>query len=451
MLIHKFKFSGYNIVLDVNSGSVHIVDDILFAVLDVFDRAGEDAVIAAFKDKYTDKELRECLDDLKELCAEGLLFSKGEELSDIFAEQPIVKSLCLHIAHDCNLRCKYCFAGTGDFGAGRSLMSKETGEKAIDFAIKHSQNRQNIDIDFFGGEPLVNPVVVRHLVKYARDRERQTGKKLKLTLTTNGVLLSDKMMEFLNANNILLVLSLDGRKEIHDKMRPLPGGQGSYDRAAGAFKRIITLRDGKNYYLRGTYTHENLDFAEDVRHMATIGKELSMEPVVEKDAGYRITEEDLPYVFAEYEKLAGFYLEEYFAGRPFNFFHFNIDLSGGPCLPKRLSGCGAGHEYFAVTPEGDLYPCHQFVGREEYLLGNLDEGLKKPEISWTFRNAHVLNKPECMKCWARFYCSGGCHANADLINGDIYKPYKIGCELQKKRLECAIGIQVVIAEKKGDG
>lgn len=449
MLIHKFKFSGFNIVIDVNSGSVHIVDDMLFAMLDVFDGSNEESLQSAFSGKYADKAITECIDDLRELCLEGTLFSQSGKLSDVFDEQPIVKSLCLHIAHDCNLRCRYCFAGTGDFGAGRSLMSKETGEKAIDFAIEGSRNRQNIDIDFFGGEPLVNPEVVKHLVRYARMREKETGKKLKLTLTTNGVLLNDDMMEFLNANNILLVLSLDGRKKVHDRMRPMPGGKGSYDRAATAFKKIIDLRGGKNYYLRGTYTKENLDFAEDVRHMATIGKELSMEPVVEKEAGYRITEEDLPRIFDEYEKLAGFYLEEYFAGRPFNFFHFNINLDGGPCLPKRLSGCGAGHEYFAITPEGDIYPCHQFVGREEYLLGNIDEGLKKPEISENFRNAHVLNKPDCMECWARFYCSGGCHANADLINGDIYKPYKIGCELQKKRLECAIGIQVAIAEEKG--
>ena len=448
MLIHKFSFLGTLVVLDVNSGSVHIVDELLHNLLDIFDGSNHDEVKRYFTDKYSEKDIVEGLAELDDLIAENILFSPAAQATDVFQEQPLVKSLCLHVAHDCNLRCKYCFAGTGDFGTRRSLMSKETGEKAIEFALKGSGSRKNIDIDFFGGEPLVNSAVVRHLINYARQREQKTGKKLKLTLTTNGVLLDGEMTDFLDKNNVLLVLSLDGRPEVHDRMRPFAGGKGSYAKVTENFIRTIKARGGRNYYLRGTYTKENLDFAEDVKHMATLGKELSMEPVVDKDAWYRIQEDDLPQIFSEYEKLSEFYLERYFAGCPFNFFHFNLNLDGGPCLIKRLSGCGAGHEYFAITPDGDIYPCHQFVGREEYLLGNLEEGIKKSEIGDIFRNAHVLNKPNCMACWAKFYCSGGCHANADLINGDIYQPYELGCQLQRKRLECAIGIQVKIAEKE---
>lgn len=448
MLIHKFSFLDSLVVLDVNSGSVHVVDDLLYDLLDVFDGNNHEQTKSYFVDKYGKETIEEGLCELDALREEGFLFSPAASAQDVFEEQPIVKSLCLHIAHDCNLRCKYCFAGTGNFGTGRSLMSQETGEKAIEFALKGSENRKNIDIDFFGGEPLVNPEVVKHLINYARKRELETGKNLKLTLTTNGILLDCEMTDFLNHNNVLLVLSLDGRPQVHDNMRPLSGGQGSYEKAAQNFTRTIASRNGKNYYLRGTYTKENLDFTDDVKHMATIGKELSMEPVVEKDAWYKISEEHLPEIFSEYEKLSAFYLERYFSAQPFNFFHFNLDLDGGPCLPKRLSGCGAGHEYFAVTPEEDIYPCHQFVGREGYLLGNLAEGIKRPEIGKAFRNAHVLNKPDCLACWARFYCSGGCHANAELMNGDIYKPYELGCQLQRKRLECAIGIQVKIAEKE---
>ena len=432
------------IVLDINSGAVHLVDKLLYDLLSVFDGTNEGAAQAAFAKVYAEEEIREGLSELKELISEGLLFTPAADVLDVFSEEPIVKSLCLHIAHDCNLRCRYCFASTGDFGAGRSLMSREVGEQAIEFAIKGSKNRQNLDIDFFGGEPLVNPVVVRQLVEYARRREVESGKNIKLTLTTNGLLLDDDMIEFLNRERVLLVLSLDGRPEVHDNMRPLAGGQGSYDRVAAAFKKVIDSRKGQNYYLRGTYTRENLDFTADVEHMATLGKELSLEPVVEKDADYRITEADLPTIFAEYEKLARFYLDRQQQGEGFNFFHFNLALDGGPCLLKRLAGCGAGHEYFAITPEGDIYPCHQFVGREQYRLGSLAAGIEKVEKIQEFRRAHILNKPDCLACWARFYCSGGCHANADLMNGDILKPYELGCQLQRKRLECAIAVQVAL-------
>lgn len=449
MLIHKFNFLDNYIVLDVNSGAVHVVDELVYDLLEIYDGTNGQKVKEVFYSKYSNIEILEGLSEIDELIFEKLLFTPlDEDVKDVFTEQPIVKSLCLHIAHDCNLRCRYCFASTGGFGGGRSLMSKEIGEKAIDFAITGSQNRTNLDIDFFGGEPLVNPEVVKHLVLYARKREKESNKKIKLTLTTNGMLLDEEMSKFLNEHNVLLVLSLDGRPEVHDKMRPDIGGNGSYEKVAKAFKNIIDSRDGKNYYLRGTYTKENLDFAADVEHMATIGKELSMEPVVEKDAAYKIDEEDLPIIFDEYEKLAKLYLKEHLAGNPFNFFHFNMALDGGPCLPKRLSGCGAGHEYFAITPEGDIYPCHQFVGRDNYKLGTLDSGLEKLEISKEFRKAHVLNKPTCLECWARFHCSGGCHANADLMNDDIYKPYDIGCKLQRKRLECAIGVQTIIELNK---
>ena len=448
VLIHKFKFDDTFFVHDVNSGAMHVVDAFLYELLDGFNGENFEEIKTTFSNKYSLPELEEGIAEIKELVEEGLLFSPLEKVDSIFDEEPIVKSLCLHIAHDCNLRCKYCFASTGDFGIDRSLMSKETGEKAIDFAISGSKQRKNIDIDFFGGEPLVNPKVVKHLVKYARMREKESGKNIKLTLTTNGVLLDDEMIEFLNENNVLLVLSLDGRPDVHDKMRPTAAGKGSYTKAAEAFAKVIKSRGDKNYYLRGTYTKENLDFTLDVAHMLTLGKELSIEPVVEKEGALKITEEDLPVIFDEYEKLARFYLDEHEKGNEFNFFHFNVAFSGGPCIQKRLSGCGAGHEYFAITPQGDIYPCHQFVGREKYYMGNLSTGVENKTLGKTFRNAHVLNKEKCLSCWARFHCSGGCHANADLINDDILIPYGIGCELQKKRLECALAVQAFLMLKE---
>jgi uncharacterized protein len=425
---------------------VHLADRLLYDLLDVFDGTNHLQTKAAFNNVYPEGEINEALAELDELIGEGLLFSPLPKIEGAFAEEPLVKSLCLNVAHDCNLRCRYCFAGAGGFGGGRSLMGAGTGERAVEFAIAGSKGRKHIDIDFFGGEPLVNQQTVKHLIKYARQRERETGKEIKLTLTTNGLLLDELMQDFLDENAVALVLSLDGRPQVHDRMRPLPGGGGSYGQARAAFGRAIAKRGGTNYYLRGTYTKENLDFAEDARHLAAIGRRLSLEPVVEKDAAFRIDEADLPRIYAEYEKLADFYLESCAAGAAFDFFHFNLALDNGPCLRKRLAGCGAGHEYFAVTPEGDIYPCHQFVGRRNYLLGNLETGIARPDIGARFRRAHVLNKPDCADCWARFYCGGGCHANADLINGDIKKPYRIGCALQKKRIECAIAVQSLRAD-----
>lgn len=453
MNIYKFYANGLYIVLDINSGAIHVVDKMTYDIMDVFDGSNDGDVLTAFAGQYAGSELTEVLAELHELIAAKKLFTPMLEVPLTFSQKPLVKSLCLHVAHDCNLRCGYCFAGTGDFGHDRGMMSKEVAEQAIEFIIKNSGPRINSEIDFFGGEPLMNMDTVRHAVAYVRQREIETGKKFKLTLTTNGVLLNDENTQFLNDNNISLVLSLDGRQAVHDNMRRFVNGQGSYDIVLKNQIKAIQSRNDENYYLRGTYTACNLDFAADVLDMADQGcTQLSVEPVVSKDSKYALTEEHLPKLFAEYDKLAKVYLERKRNGQGFDFFHFNLDIDHGPCVAKRLSGCGAGHEYLAVTPEGDLYPCHQFVGREEFLLGNVaDEadGVKNTELPNKFRQAHVLNKEECRECWARYYCGGGCHANADLFNKDIHQPYKIGCELQKKRLECAIMIQAVLTLESG--
>lgn len=448
MKTHKFYNNGMYFLLDVNSGAVHLIDKMIYEIMDIFTGSNDSEVLEGLKEAYCQEELQEALSELHELIAQNLLFAPDIVVPPTFKEKPVIKSLCLHVAHDCNLRCRYCFAGTGDFGHARGLMSKEVGEKAIEFIIEGSGARKHLDIDFFGGEPLVNMDTVRHLVNYARRREQETGKNIKLTLTTNGILLNDENLKFLNDNRVLLVFSLDGRKEVHDKMRPLAGGQGSYDKAVENFRKAIVSRNDKNYYLRGTFTAHNLDFTEDVLSMAEIGTQLSVEPVVSTEGDWRLTERHLPVLFKEYDRLAKEYLDRKLSGNGFDFFHFNVDLNNGPCVAKRLSGCGAGHEYFAVTPEGDIYPCHQFVGREEYIMGNVNEGLKNTSLSQKFRQAHVLNKPTCTKCWARFFCSGGCHANAQLFNNTIYEPYALGCELQKKRLECAIMIQAVLLTSK---
>ncbi len=446
MQVHKFKINDLNIVLDINSGAVHIVDDMVYDILDVFTGANEAEVVADLAPKYEAVVLAEALTELQELIKAGQLFAPELTVPLTFKDKPLVKSLCLHVAHDCNLRCGYCFAGTGDFGHDRGLMPKEVGERAVDFIIENSGGRRHCELDFFGGEPLLNMNTVRHVVSYVRKREAEANKEFKLTLTTNAMLLTDDIIEYLNDNNISLVLSLDGRQEVHDKMRPRVDGSGSYDKVLKRCKQVAHSRGDQNYYLRGTFTAYNLDFAADVLSMADQGfSQLSVEPVVAKDVDYALSEEHFPVLFRQYELLAEEYLNRKLAGKGFDFFHFNLDLSNGPCVAKRLSGCGAGHEYFAVTPEGDLYPCHQFVGRDEYKLGNIFEGIKKTELPATFRQAHVLNKPTCRECWARFYCSGGCHANADLFHHDLHKPYELGCELQKKRLECAIMIQAKLA------
>lgn len=444
--IHKFYSNGMYIMLDINSGAVHVIDKMIYDMMDLYDGTNGEAVLEKYSAVYDRGDLAEALEELDGLIATQELFAPNIDVPPTFSEKPLVKSLCLHVAHDCNLRCKYCFAGTGDFGHDRSLMSKEVGEKAVDFIIANSGHRKHCELDFFGGEPLMNMPVVKHVVEYVRKREKETGKEFKLTLTTNGVLLNDANIEYLNDNNISLVLSLDGRKEVHDNMRPNVAGKGSYDGILANFKKLVDARGGQNYFLRGTFTAYNLDFTADVLDMADKGFDLlSVEPVVAKECDYEITEEHLPKLFEEYDKLTKAYIDRRLSGNGFEFFHFNMDINNGPCVAKRLSGCGAGHEYFAVAPNGDLYPCHQFVGRDKYLLGTIFDGVKNKEMPKYFRQAHVLNKPECRKCWARFYCSGGCHANADLFNGDIKVPYEIGCKLQQKRMECAIMIQAKLA------
>ena len=442
-MIHKFKQGDDFILLDVESGAVHLVDELTFEILDDFDGTNDAQVVDKLKSKYPADEISEVLGELHELIDAGELFAPEIDEVPTFASRGVVKSLCLMVAQDCNLRCKYCFGDAGTFGH-RAVMSEKVGRAAVDFIIKNSGIRKHCEIDFFGGEPLLNLRTVKAVTEYVRHRERDTGKIFKLTLTTNGMLLDEKTSAWLDDNNISLVLSLDGRRKIHDAMRPDISGRGSYDRVLKNFQRVVKARGGENYYLRGTYTKRNLDFATDVESICDAGFDIvSVEPVVLKDSPLALTENDLPKIRDEYDRLTEFYLERRRHGRGFNFFHFNVDLSNGPCVAKRLSGCGAGHEYFAVAENGDLYPCHQFVGRECYKLGNIFDGVSESARHWPkyFRESHVLNKPKCRGCWAKFFCSGGCHANADLFHGDIRQPYEIGCEIQKKRLECAIYVQ----------
>ena len=449
-MIHRFKQGGKNILLDVNSGAVHVVDDITFEVVGELDAGkSHEEILSKLAEKFSREEILEVLEELEEVKAAGELFAPDMEVPPTFHSVGIVKSLCLMVAQDCNLRCKYCFGAGGSYGK-RGIMTEEIGKAAVDFIIKNSGLRKHCEIDFFGGEPLINFRTVKAVTEYVRQREIETGKIFKLTLTTNGVALDAEKISWLNENNISLVLSLDGRKEIHDAMRPDLNGRGSYEKVLKNFLKTVQSRNGDNYYLRGTYTNRNLDFASDVESMLQAGFDvLSIEPVVLKDSPLALTEKDLPRIFEEYDRLSEIYLARRRAGKGFFFFHFNVDLSNGPCVAKRLAGCGAGHEYFAVAENGDLYPCHQFVGREKYLLGNVFEGLNEDAKKWTkyFRESHVMNKPKCRECWAKYFCSGGCHANADLFNGDIRKPYEIGCEIQKKRLESAIYVQAMINEE----
>lgn len=448
--VHLFRQGSLNLALDVNSGILHILDEPAMAVLGYLKEnpkaSREDAMSALFS-SFPMAQLTEAWEEVCDLQRREQIFTSPSEVPELFSEPPILKSLCLHVAHDCNLRCGYCFAATGDFGGGRLLMSAETGKKAIDFLISRSGTRRHLEVDYFGGEPLMNMGVVKELTHYIKEQAKIHQKEFKLTLTTNGVLLDEKVQAFLNEEEISLVLSLDGRKEIHDQMRPNAAGKGSYDIAVQRFKEVIASRPGKkDYYLRGTYTALNKDFSKDVLHMADIGfTELSVEPVVTQDERLALREEDLPMIYSEYDFLAEEFLKRKAEGRPFLFFHFLQEMYHGPCLQKRLSGCGAGYEYAAVTPEGDLYPCHQFVGREEYKLGDLDQGWIRTDISEKFRQTNVMTKEGCQECWARFHCSGGCHANAEQFNHDIEKPYRLACDLQKKRIECALYIQARLA------
>ena len=454
--IHKFEQNGTYILLDINSGAVHVIDKMIYDMMDTFDGTNDNEVLKALDGKYPKEDLTEALSELHELMKMQQLFAPDIDIPPTFAETGIVKSLCLMIAQDCNLRCKYCFGDGGSYGQERAVMSPETGKKAVDFLIEKSGPRKHCEMDFFGGEPLMNMKTVKAVTEYVHQREKETGKKIKLTLTTNGMLLNDDNIKWLNENDFSLVLSLDGRKEVHDAMRPDVGGNGTYDRVVKNFKKCLDSRKGGNYdyrgvytFLRGTYTKNSMDFTEDVLSMNDAGFDiLSMEPVVLKDSPLGFTEEDLPRINEEYDRLTEAYMKRHREGKGFFFFHFNMDLSNGPCVAKRLSGGGAGHEYFAVAENGDLYPCHQFVGREKYRLGSLDEGVTSKDLPQYFRESHVLNKPKCRDCWARFYCSGGCHANADLFHGDIRQPYEVGCEIQKKRLECAILVQALLKLEK---
>lgn len=451
-MIHQYKNNGYNIVLDVNSCMVHIVDELVYDMIAMYEENDKETIIKEMKQKYGQEEsvILEALDEIEQLKKDGALFSEDiyEEYIDGFkSRDTVVKALCLHIAHDCNLACRYCFAEEGEYQGKRALMSYEVGRQALDFLIANSGNRRNLEVDFFGGEPLLNFQVVKDLVRYGREQEKKHNKNFRFTLTTNGVLLNDDIIEFLNKEMANVVLSIDGRKEVHDYMRPFRGGQGSYDRILPWFKKVAESRNQANYYVRGTFTHNNLDFSNDVLHLADQGfRQISVEPVVSKDEPYTITEEDLPRVFEEYDKLAKEMLKRKKEGREFTFFHFMIDLSGGPCVAKRLSGCGSGTEYLAVTPWGDLYPCHQFVGEEEFKMGNVFEGIQNTKLREEFKGCNVYSKKKCKECFARFYCSGGCAANSYKFHGNIHDAYDIGCELQRKRVECAIMLKAANEE-----
>lgn len=445
--LHLYSYKDLHILLDINSGAVHLVDEVTKAVIEsLYRHKGEvGPVLAELSEVYNEEELAGVLEELESLEREGLLFTGEEETVPWTAGENLIKSLCLHVAHDCNLRCRYCFAGTGEFNGPRGLMSGEVGRAALDFLLSHSGKRPTVEVDFFGGEPLMNMPVVRELVLYGEEAAQKVGKTIQFTLTTNGLLLDEKICNFLLEHRVKLVLSIDGRPEINDYMRPTAGGQGSYRRIVPRYQQLVRSLSPADYYIRGTYTRHNLDFAEDVRHLHDLGfTSLSVEPVVASpEEDYAFRPEDLPRIEAEYDRLVDLYLERQAAGNPFDFFHFNVDLEQGPCLPKRLTGCGAGFEYLAVTPEGELYPCHQFVGREQYKLGDVWRGLVREEVSRQFRNAHIYNKEACRRCWARFLCSGGCHANADAHNGTLLQPYEVGCRLQKKRLECGIYLECV--------
>jgi len=451
--IHKFSMEDTNIVLDINSGIVHTLSKEAWEFLEVLEKAeGDlDKAVEDLKGSYSVEELDALKGEFEELIKEGLLFSYDKSLENYQPKkQNIVKALCLHVAHDCNMRCKYCFAGTGPFGADRSLMDLETGKRAFDFLFEASGSRKYVEVDYFGGEPLLNFKVVKELVKYGKQKAQEKGKVLRQTLTTNALLLNQEVIDFLNEEDVYLILSLDGRPEIQNQMRPLRGEKPSFDLINNNIKKYVNSQADNTYYVRGTYTHYNLDFCKDILFLVDQGYDrISIEPVVTSpENNFALREEDIPILKEEYQELTKKWLEYYKAGKPFKFFHFNIDLDKGPCVLKRLSGCGAGNEYLAVSPKGDLYPCHQFMENKEFLMGNIYEGVKNERVKETFLNAHVLNKEKCSSCWAKFFCSGGCHANAYFANGDFLKPYELGCELQRTRLECAIYIQTKIWEEK---
>lgn len=450
-MVHKFKMNGLNIALDVNGGSVHVVDDITYEVLDHYPlmnngKLAKDGLYDLLP-HYTQDAIDGAVEEIEDLIDEGMLYTDDDYINlDAFKNRKqVVKALCLNVAHDCNLKCTYCFASQGDFGGAKELMSYEVGKKSLDFLIANSGSRRNLEVDFFGGEPLMNFNVVKRLVEYGHEEAAKHDKNFRFTITTNGVLLDDKKIEYINEHMDNVVLSIDGRKTVNDKMRLTLNDKGSYDIIVPKYQKLVSSRKDKSYYIRGTFTRNNLDFSKDLEHFKELGfVHTSMEPVVSADGNpFAIREEDLPEILKEYEDFAVKYADMKVSGDPFDFFHFIVDLTQGPCVIKRITGCGAGTEYLSITPDGSIYPCHQFVGNEEYLMGNiLDENLVLPqEMRDYFRESHVYSKEDCKDCWAKFYCSGGCHANAINFNNDITKPYKVGCEMQKKRLECALMIE----------
>ncbi len=472
-MIHQYKNNGYNIVMDVESGCIHVVDDIVYDLISALDEycltsrirtvISEDEIKAVSYDDigtyltdklaaYKEDEIKEAYEEVAYLIEDEQLFTDDlfeDGIGEFVERETVLKALCLHIAHDCNLACRYCFAGKGEYHGPRELMSFEVGRKALDLLVASSGTRRNLEVDFFGGEPLMNFEVVKQLVEYGRSLEEKHNKKFRFTLTTNGVLLDDEILKFANKEMGNLVLSLDGRKEVHDRMRPRCGGQGSYDEIVPKFIKAADSRDQMNYYVRGTYTRYNTDFAEDVKHMAQLGfKQISVEPVVSPlTEDYALRKEDIPKLCEQYDILAKYMLKCKKEGKGFNFFHFMIDLSGGPCAIKRLTGCGSGSEYMAVAPNGDLYPCHQFVGMPEFLMGNVDTGVENKSLSEKFKRCNVYSREECKSCFAKYYCSGGCAANAYNYTGDINGVYDIGCRLQQKRVETAIMIKAACADQ----
>lgn len=457
-MVHQYVNNGYHIVLDVNSGSVHVVDKVAYDVIADYNKKTREQISKEIKQKYaseniTDKDLEELFSDIEELIQGGTLFTEDtyrDKVIDFKQRNTVIKALCLHIAHDCNLACRYCFAGEGEYQGERSLMSYEVGKKAIDFLVENSGSRRNLEVDFFGGEPLMNFEVVKQIVAYGRSIAEEKGKNFRFTLTTNGILLDEEIIAFANREMDNIVLSIDGRKQVNDRMRPSKNGKGSYDLILPKFKQVAQSRNQERYYVRGTFTHHNLDFAEDVLHLADEGfKQISVEPVVaDPKEDYGIRPEDIEEIIKGYDRLASEMLQREKSGNGFNFFHFMIDLTGGPCVYKRLSGCGSGTEYLAVTPWGDLYPCHQFVGNDEFLLGNVDEGITNISVRDTFKACNVYAKQECQECFAKFYCSGGCAANAYHCHNDINAVYEPGCEMQKKRVECAIMLKAAMTQKE---
>lgn len=457
-MIHSYKMKGYNIIIDQNSGCVHSVDEVAYDIINMFETEPKEKIKTFILDKYskrddvTPEDIDLCFEDIEALIKDGRLFAKDafeNSALDFKKRQGVLKAICLHVAHDCNLACKYCFAGKGEYDGPKGLMSFETGKRALDFLVEKSGTRRNLEVDFFGGEPLLNWEVCKKLVEYGRSIEKEHGKNFRFTLTTNGVLVNDEVIDFCNREMGNVVLSLDGRKETHDRLRTTCNGKGSYDLIVDKFKKFANARNQADYYMRGTYTHYNTDFSKDIIHMADLGfKELSIEPVVsDPTEPYALKENDLPILKEQYEILADEMLRRYRNGNGFTFYHYMIDLNSGPCIVKRISGCGVGTEYMAVTPSGELYPCHQFVGDEKFLLGDIWKGVTNTAILDEFKGCNVYSHPECKDCFAKLYCSGGCAANAYHTTGSVNGIYEFGCELHRKRIECAIMLKVAEAEE----